>query len=306
MSLADLVSSAVAHWSLDEASGNRADSVGSNTLTDNNTVGSTTGKFSNAADFIRTNNEYLSITDNTDLSMGDIDFTLRAWVKLDSKADTVVFIGKWRSSDDNREYAILYNSGTDKFSLFVSSDGTSGGVSTLDAANFGSPSTGTFYLIHAWHDATNNELGISVNAGTADTKSHTTGVNDGTADFHISGLEGTTSNDLDGAVDDAVILKNVVMSSAERTEDYNSGAGVKFEGWLYTLTAEAGAIAISGTAATLQTSRIAADPGSVAITGTVANLVWSGESESVIPSLRRRRAVQSADSMRRRSSDQVN
>ena len=52
----------VGDWSMDETSGTRADSHGTNNLTDNNTVGSTTGVISNAASFVSANSEYLSST----------------------------------------------------------------------------------------------------------------------------------------------------------------------------------------------------------------------------------------------------
>jgi len=50
-----------AYWNLDETSGTRYDSVGSNDLTDNNTVTSRTGKNNNAADFDDANSECLNI-----------------------------------------------------------------------------------------------------------------------------------------------------------------------------------------------------------------------------------------------------
>jgi hypothetical protein len=43
----------ISWWSLDEASGSRADKHGANTLTDNNTVLSAAGKKSNAGNFVR-------------------------------------------------------------------------------------------------------------------------------------------------------------------------------------------------------------------------------------------------------------
>lgn len=52
----------VGDWSMDEASGTRVDSHGTNDLTDNNTVGSVTGVISNAADLVSANSEYLSST----------------------------------------------------------------------------------------------------------------------------------------------------------------------------------------------------------------------------------------------------
>jgi hypothetical protein len=57
----------VSYWNLDEVSGNRADSHGSNTLTDNNTVTSVVNDppppFNAAASFVAANSEYLSVAD---------------------------------------------------------------------------------------------------------------------------------------------------------------------------------------------------------------------------------------------------
>jgi hypothetical protein len=76
-----LLNGLVAYWKLDETSGTRFDSVSTNHLTDNNTVGSTIGKQGNAASFGPGNLEYFSypspvITTNT--------FSVSAWVSLKS------------------------------------------------------------------------------------------------------------------------------------------------------------------------------------------------------------------------------
>ncbi|HYF13256.1 MAG TPA: LamG-like jellyroll fold domain-containing protein, partial [Candidatus Paceibacterota bacterium] len=59
-------------WPLHESSGNRADESGrNNLLIDNNTVGSASGLFGlNAAQFIRSNSEYLSITNAAQTGLG--------------------------------------------------------------------------------------------------------------------------------------------------------------------------------------------------------------------------------------------
>lgn len=75
--------SLIAYWGLVETSGTRQDSKGSNALTDNNTVTQAAGKVGQAGKFVSANGEYLSIADNADLSVGDIDFTIAAWVYLD-------------------------------------------------------------------------------------------------------------------------------------------------------------------------------------------------------------------------------
>lgn len=69
----------VSYWKLDEASGTRADSVGSNHLTDNNTVGSTTGILNSCADFVAASSERLSIADNATLRPATFSFSF--WYK---------------------------------------------------------------------------------------------------------------------------------------------------------------------------------------------------------------------------------
>ena len=52
-----LTDNLIAFWQLEEASGVRYDSEGSNNLTDNNTVTSATGVVGDAAQFTRSNSE---------------------------------------------------------------------------------------------------------------------------------------------------------------------------------------------------------------------------------------------------------
>jgi len=72
-------------WKLDEISGNRADSVGTCTLTDNATVGYSDsckqGYYS--ADFEETNAEYLSATaaSSSDMNFTSSNFSVAFWVK---------------------------------------------------------------------------------------------------------------------------------------------------------------------------------------------------------------------------------
>src|SRR5210317_275158 len=229
MTLAKKKPFAVAAWDLDESSGTRFDSVGSNDLTDNNTVGVTSGKFDDAADCTSANNEYLSISDNSDLSVGDNTFMLRAWVRLDN-LNTQAVIGKWFSPTNNLEYRLWYNeTPVDRFVFSVSSDGSSS-TTNQRANNFGAPSTGEWYLLHAWHDHSSDEIGISVNGGTANTKSYSGGVYDGGAEFCVA-AESNGVNALDGRIDDVVVLKGAYLDSTERSEDWNRGDGIAFADW---------------------------------------------------------------------------
>lgn len=237
MALADAVPFAVAAWTLDEASGTRADSVGSNDLTDNNTVTSGTGKFDSAADFERDNSEYLSIADNADLSFDDDDFCISLWVKFESLNT---------GGGDAGQRVVLSkgtNSGTGEYSLFLNTSdvlvfniqGTTGFTQSTDASasNFGALSTGTWYLVVFWHDSVANEVGISIN-GTANTAAHSTGCHDAAGTFYLGA--GYPWGDgpgrfHDGLIDDVVVLVGYILDSTEISELYNGGTGVAFADW---------------------------------------------------------------------------
>lgn len=74
-------------WHLNELGGSRFDSsANANTLVDNNTVLSATGKIGNGADFERSNSEYLTVANNASLNPASV--SLNVWVKLESSLPT--------------------------------------------------------------------------------------------------------------------------------------------------------------------------------------------------------------------------
>lgn len=215
-----LNNSLIAVWKLEETSGTRNDSKGTNHLTDNNTVASATGKLGTAADFEVANSEYLSIADNTDLSTGDIDFTFAFWVQLESKAANMTLVMK-QGAAGTREYAVTYLLSSDRFRFAVSNDGTA--TTTINADALGVPSTATWYFVVVWHDATANTINIKINDGTTNSVSHTTGVFDGTVAFTM-GATATPNTYHDGLLDNVYFWKRV-LTAGEMTELYNSGNG---------------------------------------------------------------------------------
>lgn len=222
-----LLSSLGASWSLQEASGTRLDRYGANHLTDNNTVTGATGPGGGlplASQFTAANSEYLSIADNAALSTGDIDFTLSAWVYLDSEPAQAGIIGRFEASGDQREYLIDYLASSDRLRFLVSSDGTEGALVSVSADNLGAVSASTWYFVVAWHDASANTINIQVNNGTADSTSHNAGVLDSTAAFHIG--EGNSAY-FNGRIAGANFWKRV-LTSDERTALYNSGTPPAF------------------------------------------------------------------------------
>lgn len=210
----------VAYWRLEEASGTRTDEQGTVNLTDNNTVTQATGLQGNAADFDSANSEYLSATDPSQMEFIDEDWCMNFWVKFDTFTSNRDLVTKYSTSGANREYMLRYNNSTSRFQFFVSNNGTS--TTSVSADTFGVPSTGTWYMIYAYHDSVNNEIGISVNNGIIDTAAHSTGMNQGTADFMLGyRASGAYHN---GQLDE-VGLWFKVFSAANLTWMYNSGSG---------------------------------------------------------------------------------
>lgn len=210
----------ISWWSLDEASGNRADSKGGNTLTDTNTVASTIGKLGNAGLFVKANSERLTIADNAALSVGDIDFYIAAWVypTLDDGASQHTIAGKAGSSGNRAWYLYIdWAANQAKFRVFDPTDAST----TVTASTFGNLSINTWYFVEAWHDSVNNQITIAVN-GTSTTASHTIGCRDDTGAFQIGAAN--SSSHFDGYIDEVVFAK-YIPTSAERAYLYNAGTG---------------------------------------------------------------------------------
>ncbi|KKK79029.1 hypothetical protein LCGC14_2837610 [marine sediment metagenome] len=217
----------VAFWKLGEVSGTRVDSIGSNDLGDNASVTQADGKIGNAAQFTRANSEFLDIADNTDMSTGDIDFNIGAWIWIDAKptggGKFLAIANKYKSSTNQREWALEWEEDTDRINFSVSPDGSTSGSSALIAADsFGSPPIGEWIFVLAWHDAVNDTINIQINNGPVDSLAHTLGVFDGTQAFQIGSIN--SLGYFDGRID-AVGWWKGALTQLERTQAYNDGSG---------------------------------------------------------------------------------
>lgn len=214
-----LLTAMQAYWPLSSV----ADAHGANTLTNNNGATFVAGKVGNAVQLVAASSQYLSIADNAALSMGDIDFTIGAWVYLDTKTADGSIIGKWGGSQ--QEYLLSYINSTDRFRFAVSSTGSN--TITLTANTFGSPSLATWYYVMAWHDSNLNTISIQINGGTTDSIGHALGVFNGTQGVNLGANAGVSSF-VNGRIDSAFVSKRL-YSAAERTALYNYGLqGVEY------------------------------------------------------------------------------
>lgn len=232
MSLVEAYNNAVHGWKLDETSGTRVDSIGSMDLTDNNTVTSATGKFSNAAQFTAANSEYLSHADDASLDIGDISFAFRCWVYFDDLTSNREIVNKDKPSTNERSYRLFYAQSSDHIRIGCSSDGNSGATQNAIGTLSGI-SVDTWYLVWGWFNKDEGSLNIvKASDGVVDpvrSTAHTGGSFSNTVPFIMGNTQASAY--MDGRIDDFVFIKNWYPSFSDIVRDYNNGTGIAFADW---------------------------------------------------------------------------
>lgn len=207
-----------AYWRMD---GNSVDAVGTNNGSDT-AITYPTGEYAT----FNGSSSVITVPSNIYLSTGDLDFTICAWVNLTSKTNPTFgngIAGKWKYTTNNKEYILWFDTTNDRFRFEVSNDGTSN--ANVQASSFGSPSTGVWYFVVAWHDSINNTINIQVNNGTVDSTAHSTGVYVGNGPFEFGSYDGQAF--IDGSIGDVGFWKKV-LTAEERAYLYNSGTGHQY------------------------------------------------------------------------------
>lgn len=203
----DLTSGLSAYWQLNEDYGTRADSWGDHDLTDNNTVLHAAGIISQSAQFDATAMEYLSHGNIATLDTNGDDFTASAWVYLDSLSE-----GGVMARDD--EYTLYYDETLNRFAVTLD-DSTCTTSTTLYVGDT-SVEIDTWYILVAWLDTTNNELGLRVNDSET-IISYDIGVCDTSSTGNVFTIGKTPNDDyFDGRIDEAAFWQRV-LSPIERS-----------------------------------------------------------------------------------------
>jgi hypothetical protein len=226
--MALLTDDLIAFWEFEEASGIRYDSHLSHNLTDNNTVGQATGKVGNAADLERDNSEYLSITPDAGLKVGDVDFTASGWVYMETTGTTNGFIAisQWASAsptDATDAWYFVFRdhpSDGDDFKFVISTD--AGSLVGVDDG--GGHAKDTWFFVALWFDASANTMNFQVNNGTAVSQATGSSSPSTNATSFVVGADAAPQGYWDGRLDQWGFWKRTLTSS-EKTFLYNSGNG---------------------------------------------------------------------------------
>ena len=210
-----LLTGMVSWHSLNEASGTRADSHGSNDLTEVGTVGSVAGHVGNAASFSAGNFLHAAAANP---AYTPNDFSWCGWVNMNDTNPGV--IASVANSNDRNSWSIEYQSG---FFIGVSSNGSSfRALSTATGAG-----TGTWVLVYA--EFVNGKMGISVNNEALIQDTLTITMNGAQVPYALGAhyFDGFGALPLNGAVDEAGFW-NRGLTQAERDEIWAGGAGIAY------------------------------------------------------------------------------
>lgn len=196
------------------------------TLTDYGTVGSAAGLvYAGAADLNGTT-QYLGRNDDPLIRGGNTDWTVGIWVYLTSKTggSTRTVVAKV----SGYEFILDYVVSTDRFRIFVYGAGAAT-AATVNADTYGSVPTDTWLLLLAGFDADAGEAFISVNGGAEDLQAKSVDPVTSTGDLTIGRRLDATGSGFDwvGRLGPAMFWRRR-LTPAERTDLYNSGAGLPY------------------------------------------------------------------------------
>ncbi len=230
MALSDAAPFVKWRCSMDEASGDRVDSIAAHNAVQNGTVTSAAGKLSNAAVFPYTTADFLEVTSHADILSGDTDFLVAVWCYITANLGDYPILahkGFDTGSATDREWMLFIDGGTGKTGFTVRDSG--GTQTTVNATSATGLTVGSWHLACGWHKAGANLLGASLDA-VGDETAYTTGVQSGTGALRLGYSSGQVLK-FNGMLDEALFMRGYVLSTAEQVSLYNAGAGVAFPSW---------------------------------------------------------------------------
>lgn len=190
-------------------------------MTDNNTVGFTTGLLANACDFNSSNSEYLSIIDADQIGLEPTSFTISAWAKQVSSKQLSV-VGKYYTGNSGiYSYLMAFNADTTQHSY----NGVTNGSSYDELTGSISLVVGTWYHLVFTYDGATKEMKSYINGtlGGSITGIHTLSYS--TGNFAIG--HGYSTNYFNGYIDEITFF-DTALSSGDISTLYNSGTPLPY------------------------------------------------------------------------------
>ncbi len=218
-----LEDSLISYWQLEETSGTRVDSQGTNDLTENNGVEGASGKQGTAADFNQENDQYLSISDllqsGLDIS-GSISISL--WIKMSDLSEPQIFVHKYNGNSNRRAYTFYWHNG-----LLTACLSQFGSVPNCKTTPFNFNLNDWYHVAFTW-DVSSDIGKIYVNSVQVgnDLSYNIVSINNSSESLLIGSNEYIQT--FDGVIDEVGIWSRA-LTQEEIVQLYNNGEGLPFE-----------------------------------------------------------------------------
>lgn len=203
-------------YHMNETSGNALDSTSlQNDLTDNNTVGTATGKIGKGRDFISANTEYFNRDNDTDHGFSN-NFSVQAIVNFDALNSYEWIVEK--SVDGSPTASMNYRLFKDNANKIAWGDDGSTDILSASAV-----SNSTFYIVHGIKSSSTG-LRLYVNGSLSNNNASrtTSRTPDSSADLQVGRRNYTGSNLPMNGVIDEVRLVGAVLSDGWISTEYNN------------------------------------------------------------------------------------
>lgn len=204
----------ISYWSLDEGTGTRYDSQGTNHLTPTGSPGNTAGRVGSAVDL--TGTEYLSLASGN-IVTGSESFSILGWFATDEECATAgdcTAMAVWGPAFDDREWRLSYYAN----SIYANVQTSSGIVPLYIQAT-----PGNWHAVGLIYNAAAETCALRVDSHT--TQAACTGANFGTDTPLYIGYDGTDK--LIGVVDEVVMFDRAITETTWATF-HNGGFGAGY------------------------------------------------------------------------------
>ena len=219
-----LLSTMLAFWPLEEATGNRVDSVSAIPLVPTGgppNITSGAGKIGQALYMNGAAGTYLSVADSATFSAGpNVSFTVACWIWVSDAGANMGFVGKGAvvPSTAYVEYLLWQYSGQWRFEV-------GNGSTFVTATSSFTPVANQWCCLIGWYDHVADLQYIQVNGGTPVSAANAAGSYDSALPFEVGRTAGFSSQSLSGRMD-LVAFDKRVWTPQERADYWNFGSGL--------------------------------------------------------------------------------
>jgi hypothetical protein len=213
-----LLNTLISYWKLDEASGTRNDSQGTNHLPAVNAPGSAAGKINNGAAFVRASAQGLQIANNASLQVTGA-FTFSLWVKLTAHAGLSYILAK-TGAPGSHDYGLAYDPAGPGFECWLST----AAVASDFAVQGSTTADNVWTHILFWYDPGDGQVRIRINDTTTYASTTSPGLAQTTSPFFVGGGNTLFS---DAIIDEVGFWKRL-LTAQEKTALYNGGAALAY------------------------------------------------------------------------------